>query len=83
VLDLVQLVPTLRIPARGFEEEFSVDLNYGEKVIQLVRDEAGSLVRFLETIRAGSVFVGFGGLEFLRARPASGFFQNACPRCCE
>jgi hypothetical protein len=49
-LDLIELLCALRILARGLQQEFGVDLNDGEQVVQLVGDETGSLVRFLETV---------------------------------
>jgi hypothetical protein len=49
-LDLFQLLRALGIFARGLEKKFRVDLDDGEEIVELVRDEAGGLVRFLEAL---------------------------------
>jgi hypothetical protein len=51
-LNLVQLEGALRILARRAEQKFGVDLYDSEKVVELVGDEAGSLVRFFECMTA-------------------------------
>jgi hypothetical protein len=49
-LDLGELLRAGWVFARGLKQELSVDLNYGEEVIELVCDKAGRLVRLFEVV---------------------------------
>jgi hypothetical protein len=49
-LDFFQLLSALRILARRLQQEFGVDLDDGEQVVQLVGNEAGRLVRLFEIV---------------------------------
>jgi hypothetical protein len=73
-LNLIQLFGSLRIIVRGGKKKFRVDLDDGEEVIQLVCDEAGGFVGFLQRVRAGICLDG-GLLLFGRTRAAGGFLQ--------
>jgi hypothetical protein len=47
-LDLVQLLGAGWIPGGGLDQELSVDLDYGEQVVELVGDKSGCLVGLFE-----------------------------------
>ena len=64
------------IPTDGFEEKFSVDLNDREKVVELVGDEAGGLVRLFE-VASSRREIRLRGLPFVLASRACGFLQNS------
>jgi hypothetical protein len=49
-LNFIQLFGALGILSRGNEKKFRVDLDDGEEVVQLVCDEAGGFVGFLECV---------------------------------
>jgi hypothetical protein len=49
-LDLGELLHAGRVFARRLEQELSVDLNYGEEVIELVCNKACRLVRLFEVV---------------------------------
>ena len=81
-LNLIQFFCALRIFARGSEKKFRVDLDDGEEVIQLVSDEAGGFVGFLQCVRAGIRRDG-SLLLFGRARAADGFLQTRISSICK
>jgi hypothetical protein len=49
-LDLGELLRASGIFARRFEQKLGVDLNYGEEVVELVRDKAGRFVCLFEIV---------------------------------
>lgn len=73
-LNLIQLLGSLWIIVRGSKKKFRVDLDDGEEVVQLVCDEAGGFVGFLERVGAG-IYLDGGLLLFGRTRAAGGFLQ--------
>jgi len=81
-LNLIKLFGSLRIVARRREKKFRVDLDDGEEVVQLVCDEAGGFVGFLQRVRAGIRLDG-GFLLFGRARAAGGFLQARISSICK
>ena len=81
-LNLIQLFGSLRIAARRSKKKFRVDLDDGEEVVQLVCDEAGGFVGFLQRARTRIRLDG-GFLLFGRTRAAGGFFQARISSICK
>lgn len=74
-MNLVELFGARWILSYAVEEKFSVDLDYGEEIVQLVRNKAGRFVCSLEL--AGDCRVDVE-LLFLFACTARAFFQDRC-----
>lgn len=76
-MDLVKLQGARGIAVDRFQEELSIDLNYGQEIVQLVRDKACRLVCVLQSARPGGMIA--RGRILLLTYGSPRFFQIQSP----